>query len=402
MAQKGHSLYYTQGVPLQGTREQVYGTTLLKVAGGSALDPNDPVFRETSFGFWEVWDRVAIKVTFPKLATRGDVKVIEFQTDTWKAEHGHVLRPMWRPATDAEKLCLRTRRRAYLPTGFSMFGGRLHVRILEHFDSLDPLIRQLQYHIPASYMGLDLLVRGEHVVTCGDTDSIRIMDGLLDDAYSLLCQGLKTQLARIGQAKEIIGQVATLLMGAKTAPKVAAWQILATALAQGGTTEISRSLLEARARLTEEEIYHGVIVAATIDNARRAVKMVYKVQQGVDGLFERLGKLFLYVNPMRFTTPQGSNLERAAQAAERIWREACQIGISNPYCAVVQSSDGKGVKRACDNLRAGNTKTASHNLALTIGTWIKIAKGEGPQRGFITDIAERARREYPQQLKEEV
>lgn len=396
MSQKGRAARYSEVEPLIGTSAQVYTQTYPLVTQGKPLPDSLPFLRPTRSGILEVWGAIDIPVEFPTLEKRDDSLRLVLRTSRWRAKRGDILRPTWRKATDAEVNCLSSVWRGRIAPDAKMFGRELHLRILMHFDDCFALWRQLFWHIPMSYISTRVTIRGAEVIVPGKTQLIREMLDELDSASQLLGEKLHLPLEHRQAIPPVaIAEVASMLAGAKTAGGVLARTALEQAGEVGTNDAIARRVFEASAHLKEEELHHGLVMAGNLVLARRILGTLYKIQQGIDALFIRTGRLLQAVEAMRDGNPISA---KVLADVEQLWPDAVRIGIMNPYCRAINSERGQGLKRAPIVLRAHNFLHTSRNLATAMGAMLKLVCGDEPQAGEITALRRRLRSTYPEQL----
>lgn len=390
---KGRALYYSLAAPLfeirTETRTQFDNSTLRRVRNFKPLRANDPVFRLTSSGVAvEVWEETPISFHYPVLNDQGELMLKE---STWQVQPGDALRSVWRRATAAERAWVESSRRAFLPTDFTFFGETLYAHILIHFDDLLAIFRQLLYHIPDSYLGTKLRIRGRWAVVPGRLDDIKQMRELLRGARAALHQQGVPFPNRKAVISEATVRVADRLEGKGTIPLLLSAKAIERALGTDSPSVLAQSLFETDSRLAEEQLRQGEIVMRTIDNAWYVVRMIHEIETGVKAAFDGLSDLVNKINA------GGVHTEQLAGTCDSLWTRLARVCPFDPYRAAIFSARGRGIYRAAANLREGNFSTASNNVRQTIGAIRKLVSGEGPTPGQMTRTRKRAQRAYPGQ-----
>lgn len=382
---KQRALYYSLAAPQFGTRTEVDNGTLQRVRNFKSLRADDPAFRLTSSGVAiEVWEPAQINFHYPVLNDQGELIL---KDTTWEVQPGDALRSVWRRATAAERAWYESSRRTFLPTDFAFFGETLYAHILIHFDDLYALFRQLLYHIPDSYLGTKLKIRGSWAVVPGRLDNIKRMRTLLSGARDILNQKGVPFPDRKAVVSQAAVRVAEKLEHRGGVPLVMASRAINEALGTDSASVLAQALFEADSRLAEENLRHGEIVMQTVDNALRVVRMIHEIETGVDAAFKELTNVFSCVRVR----------DRSLRTADSLWTRLVRICPFNPYRAAIFSERGRGLYRAASNLRRANYDTAENNLRLATSALRKLVSGEGPTSGQITRTRRRAQRAYPGQ-----
>jgi hypothetical protein len=385
---KERALYYSLAAPQFGTRTEVDNGTLQRVRNFKPLRADDPAFRLTSSGVAvEVWEPVQISFHYPALNTEGELIL---KDATWEVQPGDALRSVWRRATAAERAWVESSRRTFLPTDFAFFGETLYAHILIHFDDLYALFRQLLYHIPDSYLGTKLSIRGSWVVVPGQLDNIKRMRALLSGARDILHQKGIPLPDRKAVVSEAAVKVAEKLEHRGSVPLVMASRAIGQALGADSASVLAQAIFEADSRLAEENLRHGEIVMQTIDNALRVVRMIHEIETGVDAAFKQLSEIFSYVRAR-------DRISWSGRTADLLWTRLVRICPFNPHRAALFSQSGRGIYRAVSNLHWHNPDTAENNIRLTMGAIRKFVSGERPTPGQMTRTRRRAQRAYPRQ-----
>ncbi|MBU2595852.1 hypothetical protein KJ713_03420 [Patescibacteria group bacterium] len=385
---KERALYYSLAASQFGTRTEVDNGTLQRVRDFKPLRADDPAFRLTSSGVAvEVWEETPISFRYP---VRNDQGELILKDTTWEVQPGDALRSVWRRATAAERAWVESSRRAFLPTDFTFFGETMYAHILIHFDDLLALFRQLLYHIPDSYLGTKLRIRGRWTVVPGRLDDIKQMRELLRGARAALHQQGVPFPNRKAMVSEATVRVADRLESKGTVPLLLSAKAIERALGTDSPSVLAQSLFESDSRLAEEQLRQGEIVMRTIDNAWYVVRMIHEIETGVKAAFDGLSDL---VN--RIT--DGVHAGQLASACDSLWTRLVRVCPFDPYRAAIFSARGRGIYRAAANLRKGNFSTANNNVRQTIGAIRKLVSGEGPTPGQMTRTRKRAQRAYPGQ-----
>lgn len=400
MAQKdGRALPKDMALPLMGNRRDIDTFVIPCLARGELLDPSIPTLREASGGVYEVWRPLEIPVKYPVISRK--TRKPELREKTWTAVPGSVLRPKFRDATKAERLCLGPDPEFELDYSF-VYTGKVSVLILTHHDDLESIWRLLARHLPANYIGMDLVVQGKRIVTCGKIE-------VIEDALARVKALRRTIQSKLeiddpdssDQAREMAAELALGLKGT-TLPLINAREALELAAEAGNDAGVITSLFDAQGALNAAQMHTGVILMKTLDQTTRLLRMIRKVQYGYDHAYIALGELYQEVVELEKRLLRGETqgvptaCQRLATKALTIEARFIRVAPYDPWREALYNQRGRGLARAIINLRNGDVTTAKHNLVLALMARAKMVQGTGPGLGEITRIKTRIRQAVPE------
>lgn len=372
------------------------------LARGWKFKPESRVFRLSSGGIYEVWDDIEIVVPYVTMTNKGP----KLHASVWTSEAGDALRPRLRDATEAELLCIGTRRELSVPHNFVSVGQRVMVRILEHHEDAMSVWRQLAKHIPANYLGRRYDIQKETVIIPGKIDSIRLMLDLLIEAR----QDLADRIGNVGEerrqsVKSMAEMVVTELERKQTFPQISARQ----ALTELGVAESDEVMLDcifkAEGALKAEELQAAVITEVELDRATTLVKMLHRIQDGTDHAFIALGKLCQDVFRLKEMLMRDAitvqeafyKIVKLGQRARNLYARFLRVCVFKPWHEPVSSERGLGLFHAANCLMRcsqGASKldqlttlnAALRFLSNALSAYEKLVEGEDPHKGEITNI----------------
>jgi len=400
MAQKERALPLPLAEELTSNRAY-FDDIVGMLARGIDMPPDSPVFRDSSGGIYEVWDDIEIVVPYVTMTQKGP----KLHAAIWVAEAGDALLPIMREATEAELLCLGTRRQYTVPHRFVSIGQEVLVRILAHHEDALSVWRQLARHIPATYLGRRYRIQNEPVIVPGRIDTIRLLLDLLTEAEKDLAKNIGNVDETRQQAVRDMAELAAVsLERRQTLPQVTARQAL-TEIEHDETSEgMLDCIFRARGALAAEELHHAAIVQAELDRATKLVKMLHRIQEGTDHAFIALGKLTREVFELFEAVMRDDISPRTLQRVAGFGRRArnlharfIRVCAFKPWREPVFSERGLGLRHAADVLSTPNVKPVASVLVNELGTALrfltnalsayeKLVEGEGPEKGEITRI----------------